>query len=306
MSRSLALGLLALFLIGSSPSGQHQEKPPKEHRADAQSIPTPIVKSPIVTPAVGLPAASTKQQRTSYSFDYLKKAFAPEMLANWALVAAALFAGWVGLRTLGAIEEQARLTRIALRANRTAAIATKSSADSARAALLLNVRPVIEVHPISLVVDERPSEYRPGYHEITTRLVANFAVINTGSTQATIEAQSFHLWLKNRREPYPPEPGSGSLRKITPLGHRLESQQRVIAQLVIEWDDLRSTIPEDASLSRLRAFLDNTLIAHLGASIGYGDEAGRKHETSFCQAWDRAHGHFIVPDEMPSFYNYRS
>ena len=196
-------------------------------------------------------------------------------------------------RQAKAAEEQVRNLEKTLVETRKVAEASAQSAEVARQALLLNVRPVVEIHGQHL--DTHGLELR-----------ATIGIVNTGSMRAIIREQEFDFWLRARHEPYTTELPAVSGTRIRPLAEQLESQERVFTTLRIEASETSRTIPQDVSIDRWHAWMSNQWIACLSGRVCYEDAAGHVHVTSFCQAWNRELRKFIVLDEMPPLYNYRS
>lgn len=194
-------------------------------------------------------------------------------------------------RQLRSIDQQARIANHTLIETRKAAEAAATNAETARQALLLNTRAVVEIHGVNIV-------------ENGMELAASITIMNTGPTAAKVLQQGFHFWFRDKFEPWPPD-AVAFAPSPTLVPERLESQERVYATLTIEAAESQRTVPGNAGLSRWHAYTNGAWNVCLAGRVQYLDESGKVHETSFCQRWEPVRGRFVASDNMPSLYNYR-
>lgn len=95
------------------------------------------------------------EQRVSLWRSRIDRAFDPSTWSNWALFLAAAIAAVIALRTLSAIQQQARIARIGLGATRVAANAARKSADVAELALKVVERADLLLEAVGIVNTEQ-------------------------------------------------------------------------------------------------------------------------------------------------------
>jgi hypothetical protein len=136
--RTVYLCLLAASpLLGQpSQSGKNVDKSNQKQNPTQGRPPEPLVPPPITCQPCQLPAqvsATQSNQNAKQPWrEYFGEAFGANNLPSWFLGLTAVVAAAVALRTLSAIQEQSRISRIGLIATRQAVHAAKASVDAAK------------------------------------------------------------------------------------------------------------------------------------------------------------------------------
>jgi hypothetical protein len=166
MVRFVALFVVGFIALGQQPTpppvgikgrGEQVSKPNSQQKGADNTPPKSAISPP--PPGTANPSQSPSESQTTQTKgkpektwrDSLNEVFAPSTWSNWALFIAAGIAALIALRTLSAIQEQARIARIGLGATRMAAVAAKKSADVAELALKSAERADVLLDSVGLI-----------------------------------------------------------------------------------------------------------------------------------------------------------
>jgi len=295
----------------ASPRSGEQEKGTHNEQSIRQDNPPESTEASLraATPSQAQTEANTgkgNNQSESPWRKYFCKAFGPAYLSNWLLAIFAAVAAGIGLRTLNAIKEQARIARIGLKAARLAtsaatvsAKATKTSAeafmDGARGWLLVE-----KIEP-ARIAEARPYfEYVAGLATEMKLVVPYFVFCLrvSGNTPCKILSAGMRFHLAPMKEhDLPPEPDlperpdywstiygvnlTGKAVDIPDSGKVLAPRERLKMGAELESGSLSA---EDCSLIEA-----HEKFACAYGFVNYEDTFRISHETRFCYIYRVSH-----------------
>jgi hypothetical protein len=184
--------LCAIGAIAQQTQPQQNSPPPRNGAKQQQGSEKkaeesqPLPKAPVPAAENKLGPATKEQSPQKESQCILKKAFAPETWANWALFLAAFGAGVIALKTLKAIQHESE--------------EIKSVAKAANA----NAQAVIEAERPWIVIEIRPGKVEMGKVNLEQFI---FTAINKGRTPAEfISGDATYRFVSDPMKPAPPPP----------------------------------------------------------------------------------------------------
>jgi hypothetical protein len=205
---------------------------------------------------------------------YWQDWFWPPVWSSWALVFVAGWAGWVALKTLGALERQASI---------------------ARDTLVLTQRPKLIVRNVVLKspLKEPPPVPDPWLYN-GARLSGQFYVVNVGGTPATItESGCWVVWKVNRQElaGLPMERPYESLSANNPVRGTLNPGKS--APGTFQSDDFLG--------DEIDPIREGLWPLYVMGWVEYTDERRVKRRTAFCRKYDANRRRFFAVEDDPDY-----
>jgi hypothetical protein len=184
--------LAASLLLGQSPQPGETRNRSKQSESPAKNR-TP---EPAAAPAPAARPNQTGEIPEGFWRRYFREAFSAQNLSNWFLAVGAAVAAIIALRTLGAIQEQARISRVSLTATRQVVHAARLSALAAEKSNMLTqdsnaiTQKATDLTRQALVLTHRPRLIVRSFHSsaigVGSTAEGAFQIANVGGTRAKI------------------------------------------------------------------------------------------------------------------------